>query len=177
MSEPITLFVSKSSSDLLLVTCQTGEIKDWRVTRRGLKNYFMLIGFQTSSIYIIKMQIGTLQHTQAVPFSETHKRGGWDRRRRTYQERKCHLLARPTSQWSPSSSSEWRIPAAQRQEPPHRWTCVTQGTSHGDGYTKCGVTHRRKIAREVTFFPTQCGCFRGGIGGWIKHWIMQILAG
>lgn len=41
------------------------------------ENYFMLIGFKTSSIYIIKMQIDTLQHTDTVSsiFRETEWAG------------------------------------------------------------------------------------------------------
>lgn len=144
--QPITSPVIKSSSD-----CSSsrdnqkcmGEIKEWGELRPEKENDFMLIGFETSSIYIIKMQIDTLQHTQ-LHFQ-------WDRGGEgvlhgiraalhtyihTYQEKKCHLLARPSSQWSPSSSSGWRTPAAQRQEPPHRWTCVTQDTSHGHTRTR-----------------------------------------
>lgn len=107
---------------------------------------------ETSPVYIIKMQIDTLQHTRSQrQFHLQWNRGGgcWDRWH-TYRERKCHLLARPASQWSPSSSSEWRIPAAQRREPPHRWTCVTQRGHHMvlAGYTKCAMTHHRKRTSE-----------------------------
>lgn len=97
----------------------------------------MLIGFETRSIYIIKMQIGTLQHTHTHTHSQFHlqsNRGVSERSAppsmQTYQEKKCHLLAHPASQWSPSSSSEWRTPAAQRQELPHRWTCTLHKTHH-----------------------------------------------
>lgn len=86
------------------------KIRDWGLIGWGLKmgkqNYFMLIGFEMTSIYIIKMQIDTFQHTHTHTLSRTggsvFSEGWRDRRRRTYkhtyQERKCHLLARPASQ-------------------------------------------------------------------------------
>lgn len=76
-------------------------------------------------------------HTRTHTYSQFHlqsNRGVSERSAppsmQTYQEKKCHLLAHPASQWSPSSSSEWRTPAAQRQELPHRWTCTLHKTHH-----------------------------------------------
>lgn len=116
------------------------------------------LALETSSIYI-KMLIDTLQQTHTHECRQFHfqrnrrrdggregGREGWTTN--TYRARKCHLLGRPASQWSPSSSSAWRTPAAQRPEPPHRWTCVTQGTSHGAGYTDPAMTHHREKKRR-----------------------------
>lgn len=133
----------------------------------GEKNDFMLIKNEFH-LYHQNANWHITAHTRARTCTRTHTRGGssicseakggagslWH----TYRERKCHPLARPASQWSPSSSSGWRIPAAQRQEPPHRWTCVyTKGASHGAVATVChDSSPKNSQQRRFSIKKTTC---------------------
>ena len=166
MSQPITAFVIKFSygrSASLVRQKHVWEIKDWRVTGRegaqgGKKeNDFMLIGSETSSIYIIKMQIDTLQHcAQTHTHTHTHTHTGCSIfgedggvvgigavASRTGRENAIsspvlpandlpHLLQTDVFQQHEDRSHLIGEPA------------VTQGTSRGAGYTKCAMTHHLK---------------------------------